>query len=203
MPPLERMSTSLNGGSIHSPQRGGKPKLAYPTTTSSCSSSSNDRNEIEVKAAQEGCIGSLQALVHYLSNHGVSASSVAELQQSIRSGQYHAVLLKIQKYYLKCLPITEFEATHCLVLGCWNTQYRYAQIQYQAAYQYYHTLRFGHGQHTAKGTSRRSMGISTSLVITNDIEMALQKQIYMAEQVCACQKEIILCNRRYEQQCQL
>jgi hypothetical protein len=186
MPPLERFlsSSSLNGGSSHSVS---ERKL--------CDTAG------DLRAAQDGCNGSLLALVHFLAQQGVSESSVQELQQSIRSGvpeDDQRVLLQIQKYYLACIPAAQSEAAHCLLLGCWNTQYRLAQMQYQDAYQQYHSLRFGAQPSAAMMLQRRPKTASLA-IIAADIERALQLQIRKAEQVCACQKEIILCNRRYEQ----
>jgi hypothetical protein len=186
MPPLERfVSSSLNGGSSHSASERGK------SSDAAC----------DLRAAQEGCTGSLMALVHFLSQQGVAESSVQELQYSIRSGtpeDDRRVLLKIQKYYLACLPTAQSEAAHSLLLGCWNTQYRLALLQYQAAYQQYQSMRFGAQLPAAMTPHHRPLTLSLAKIAA-DIEKALQLQIQRAEQVCACQKEIILCNRRYEQ----
>jgi hypothetical protein len=228
MPPLEQISLSSSLHSVGSTTRTNNilslPRnilTAAATTVSSSTKVTTDSHCIELRTAKDGCIGAMTALLHYLSVHGVSSCSIQEIHQSIlhQQQQYDTILRNIIKYYLVCIPsetrYIEYETIHMLLLGCWQALARYAQIQHQLAYQHYKTLRFGHHlQPCTKNNNNNANSNTTSInhktissmhrVISSssssmEIEKALQHQIQMAEYVCTCQKEIILCNRSYDQ----
>ena len=229
MPPLEQ---TLLSSSNHSVGSGSsifakvRTNLALSPTrhTKPCiSSKHNIHNNVttsnvdsELRTARDACIGAMMALVHYLSQrHRISTGScVHELHQTIPQSyyyQYHTILQKIIQQGVMKLPSPtrndEYEIIHMLVLGCWQTQQRYAQLQYQKAHRHYHNLRF---QNSTTGcssqlpsppkvvTTMSFVTATTSGTTETNLNQALHHQITMAEYQCTCQKEIILCQRSYE-----
>ena len=201
------------------------------------SSASTTNVDSELRTAKDACIGAMMALLHYLSQHNIkSGSCVHEIHQTIPQTyafQYDKILRRIIQQNLMKLSAQvrndELDIIHMLVLGCWQAQHRLAQVQYQKAYRYYHSLRFNTEQQSQPpmkvGTSatlsfvtaistpqlhQSHLNVSSSYATTTsttngetNIEKALHQQIQMAEYVCTCQKEMILCNRTYERrQCQ-
>jgi hypothetical protein len=190
MPPYERsscssLSNSLRGGSSHSTAHLSSSSSSHPVTTSTSTTTTTGTSDFETKSAHDGCVGSLTAVLHFLARQGVSASSIEELQQGVTERQYATVLQRVQEYGACCCVQSDEkkEAIRYLLIGCWTSLCRYLQLQYKQAYKHYHGLR----RHS--GTSSRR------IVYPSDIEKALQAQVALAEQCCACQRELILAYR--------
>ena len=254
MPPLDQsLSSSLHSvGSSNSGTRifaRARHNLALSKTCHSnktindskrsSTTSSTPNFDSELRTAKDACIGAMMALLHYLSHHNISSGTcVHELHQTIpqcNHYQYDLILRRIIHEYVMKLSIQvrndEVEIIHMLVLGCWQAQQRFAQVQYQKAYRYYHNLRSNNNElqsyfdypstkiassaissfaigvstpplHQSKSSIPGVAASSSTCTTMNGVrrlEGALHHQIQMAEYVCACQKEIILCNRKYEQ----
>ena len=162
-----------------------------------------------------------------------SGNCVNELKQTIHYQYDLILRKIMQQYVIQLstqIRNEEFENMHMLVLGCWQAQHRLAQVQYQRSYRYYQNLRFGNEQQQPHPSGKVSTsanlsfvtgfaspplhpsptynsipGTANTTIINGDrsLEKALQHQIQIAEYVCTCQKEMILCNRTYEYQQQL
>ena len=199
-----------------SPSRSVKPTIGNVINSNSINKTSTPAAmnlDLELKTAKDACVGAIMALVHYLSQHKVSSGTfVDELQDTIRKCdhfQYDSILQRMLQQCLRKLSKQirneEFDIIHMLVFGCWQTQHRYAQVQYQRAYRCYHNLRFNSEQTESQlnfpavsGTA--STGTAGTMNGARNLEKALHHQIQMAEYVCTCQKEMILCTRTHEQQ---
>jgi hypothetical protein len=229
MPPLEDAAELFSTSSHHSANRTvfqavqGKV-LALTPTNSPKRTRTNDNNQYgtEIRTARDGCIGAIMALVHYLSQQSAFSDTkhIHELHQMIPNSNhlYDNALRNIIVQYVRKLPtqiqLDDIDIIHMLVMGCWQALSRYAQIQYQQAYRCYHDRRWSRESHQTHPIAK-GIGIHFSAVLPpnlhhhppqqygtthgESIERALHHQIQMAEYVCTCQKEIILCTRSYEQ----
>jgi hypothetical protein len=199
-----------------SPSRNAKPFYTSTININNASTTSTMNFDSELRTAKDACVGAMMALLHYLSQHSISSGTcVHELHQTIPQSshyQYDLILRRIiQQYVMKLstqIRCDEFEIIHMLVLGCWQAQHRFAQLHYQTAYRHYQSLRFSNDLQQSQPSMKVAPTVNISGVVTinnvmnveRNLKTALHHQIQMAEYVCTCQKEIILCNRTYEYQ---
>lgn len=156
MPPLERASStgssqSLNDGGSHH------------------SASSLDE---EVQSAKRSCFGSLLAVLAFLVKHGVSPSTIDEMNRNLENNKYLIVLQRSQEY---CSGLWDQESRP-LLLTCWLAMERYAQLSYKQTYRRYHSQR--------------------NCCKSSEMQLILSRQVKLAEVCTLCQKEVILAKRK-------
>lgn len=132
--------------------------------------------EYELKNARDALVGSISAVINFLSSSGVPKPTCDQLHKNLDMGRYFAVMKRAQDY-IQCLPSREEDEIlakiHLSVIA-WESLCRFKAIEYKRAYKHSFHLR-----HEIGGTPL-------------EIQTAINVQVQIAEQCTTCQKKLYL-----------
>ena len=185
-PLVDQTSSSLSSSSEHSsayfvlrhtppvsPHRGG-----FLNNNSSHTNPPKRKigGEYELKNTRDAVVGSISAVINFLSTSGVPKPAFEQLHKNLEMGRYFAVMKRVQDY-IQCLPSSEEDdimAKIHLSITAWEALCRFKTVEYKRAYKQCFHLRY-----EMKGTP-------------HEIKSAIAVQIRLAEQCTACQKKLYL-----------
>lgn len=146
------------------------------TTTSRPNRKKSTIGEYEYKNARDALVGSIAAVINFLSTSGVPKPACDQLQKNLDLGRYFAVMNRVQDY-VQCISSQSQDETLArihLAITAWEALCRFKTVEYKRAYKAAFSLRY-----ELKGTQQ-------------EIKQAIALQVKLAEHCTACQKKLYL-----------
>jgi len=165
------------------------PNNQFPTAPSSPSLKAPNekklgKSDYELKNSRDVMIGSVSAVINFLRTSGVPKPSADELDENLHNDHCFDVLCRVQQY-VQCIP-SRFDddkaAKIHMALTAWVSLCQLKSLEYKRAYKESNKLRMA--MSGADGKKWRRLQL--------ELKQAVTKQVSLAEQCTACQKNLYL-----------
>lgn len=156
------------------------------------------------KDASDLMKGSIQAVLDYLADEGVSQASMKELYDEFRYTNHYVLIMERAQEYAEA--VYEYRAKHqdmtvvlFLLQAAWEALAKFLALEYQQAHRHYHTLRRRRTSAMEK-MGAAGLGIGTGgssqhrhrVVTSDEVQKALDQKLRLAELCCSSQKGSLL-----------